>query len=84
MYLLPHVFHHHNNATVSFSLSSFSPSISPLPSTSSLQSSLQLECTDYNSYIEEEFEDDETANQQENEENNFLVGSQNILNSLRE
>ena len=44
----------------------------------------KLECASYNSYIEEEFEDDETANQQENEENNFLVGSQNILNSLRE
>ena len=38
----------------------------------------------YNSRIEDEFEDDESANQQETKENNFLVGSQNIINSLRE
>ena len=31
-----------------------------------------------------EFEDDESANQQETEESNFLIGSQNILNSLRQ
>ena len=38
----------------------------------------------YNSRIEDEFEDDESANQQETEENNFLIGSQNIIDSLRE
>ena len=38
----------------------------------------------YNSRIEDEFEDDESANQQETEENNFLVGSQNIIDSLSE
>ena len=37
-----------------------------------------------NSHNEYEFEDDESANQQETEDNNFLVGRQNILNSLRE
>ena len=31
-----------------------------------------------------EFEDDESSNQQETEESNFLIGSQNILNSLKE
>ena len=43
----------------------------------------QLECANYNSHIEDEFEDNETANQQETEGNKLLIGSQNILNSLR-
>ena len=43
----------------------------------------QLECANYNSHIEDEFEDNETANQQETEGNKLLIGSQNILNSWR-
>ena len=43
----------------------------------------QLECANYNSHIEDEFKDNETANQQETEGNKLLIGSQNILNSLR-
>ena len=75
----PHVFQHYNKITTSFS-----PAASPSPSTSSLQSLLQLGCANYNSCIDDEFEDDESTNQQKIEENNFLVGSQNISNSLRE
>ena len=56
----------------------------PSLSTSSLKLSSQQRCANYNSHIEDEFENDESANQQETEESNFLVKSQNILNSLRE
>ena len=49
-----------------------------------MQSLSQLGCANYNSCIDDEFEDDESTNQQKIEENNFLVGSQNISNSLRE
>ena len=79
MYIPPHVFHHYNNAIISFS-----PAASPLPSTSSLQFLSQLGCASYNSHNEDEFEDNESANQQETEESNFLVGFQDISNSLRE
>ena len=79
VYVPSNVFHLYNNTTTYFS-----PVASPSPSTSSLQPLLQLGCANYNSPIEDEFEDDESANQQKNEEKNFLVESQNILNNLRE
>ena len=43
----------------------------------------RLGCANYNSHFEDEFEDNESANQQETEGNKLLIGSQNILNSLR-
>ena len=70
MYFPSHVFQHYNNTA-----KSFSPAASSPPSTSSLQSLLQLECANYNSHIQDGFEDVESANQQETEENNSLVGS---------
>ena len=79
VYVPPAVFYHYNNTTTSFS-----PVASPSPSTSSLQLLPQLGCANYNSHSEDKFEDDKSANQQETEENKFLIGSQNILNSLRE
>ena len=78
MYVPRHVFHHYNITA------SFSPAAFPSSSTFSLQLLSQLGCANYNSHIEDYFEDDKSVNQQETEENNFLVGSQNILNSLRE
>ena len=79
VYVRPHAFHHYNNA-----ITSFSPEASPSPSTPSLKLSSQQRCANYNSHIEDEFENDKSANQQETEESNFLVRSQSILNSLRE
>ena len=70
MYVPSHVIQHYNNIATSFSPAASSP-----PSTSSLQSLLQLGCANCNSYIQDGFEDGESANQQETEENNFLVGS---------
>ena len=61
VYVPPHVFHHYNNTE------SFSPSAFPSSSTSTLQSLSQLEYANDNSHIEDEFEDGESANQQETE-----------------
>ena len=79
MYVPPHVFHHYNSTTTSFS-----PAASPPTSTFSLQSLSQLGCANYNSHTEDEFEDDKSANQQETDENNISLGNQNILNRSRE
>ena len=78
MYVPPHVFHHYNNTTTSFS-----PAASPSPSTSLLQSLSQLGCANYNSHIENEFADDESANQQETKRIKSWLEAK-TLNSLRE
>ena len=60
----------------------FSPAASPSPWSSSLQSLSQLGWA--TPILKMTLKMTNLPTKQETEENNFLVGSQNILNSLRE